>query len=182
MITLFSSSRWVMCVMLALVVAATVEGVAESGTKEGNPKIADGMDVSLEYTLKLEDQSVIESNVGREAMTYRQGAHEIVPGLERALLGLAKGQKKQVVVKPEDAYGPVDDKAFQEVKKSMIPEKAWKVGAQLEAKNPNGESTFPVVTEVKEETVILDFNHPLAGKTLIFDVTILDVKPGQKNP
>ena len=55
---------------------------------------------ALEYTLKLEDQSVIESNVGRDAMTYKHGAHEIVPGLEQALQGLAKGQKKQVVVKP----------------------------------------------------------------------------------
>ena len=181
MISVLSSKRWVMCVTSALIMAITAAGSAESGTK-GNPTIADGMEVSLEYTLKLEDQSVIESNVGRDAMTYKHGAHEIVPGLEQALQGLAKGQKKQVVVKPEDAYGPVDPKAFQEVKKSLLPENAWKVGAQLEAKNPNGESMFPIVTEVKDETVVLNFNHPLAGKTLIFDITVLDVRPGKKTP
>ncbi len=153
---------------------------AGSGAKEGSAKIADGATVSLEYTLTLEDHRVMDTNVGREPMTYRQGAHEIVPGLEKALNGVAKGEKKRVVVKPSDAYGEVDPKAVQEVKKSMIPEQARKVGAQLEAKGPDGQSMFPTVTEVKEETVVLDFNHPLAGKTLIFDVTVLDVQPGGK--
>lgn len=145
-------------------------------------KIAAGTEVTLEYTLTLEDKTVLESNVGREPMIYEQGAHEIVPGLERALEGLAKGEKKHVVVKPEDGYGAVDPKAIHEVKKSMIPENAWKVGTQLEAKSADGESMFPVVTEVKEETVVLDFNHPLAGKTLIFDVTVVDVRRGAKKP
>jgi len=73
----------------------------------------------------------------------------------------------------------VDPKAVQEVKKSMIPEQARKVGAQLEAKGPDGQSMFPIVTEVNEDTVTLDFNHPLAGKTLIFDVKVLDIRSGE---
>jgi FKBP-type peptidyl-prolyl cis-trans isomerase SlyD len=76
----------------------------------------------------------------------------------------------------------VDPKAFQEVKKSQIPEDAWKVGTQLEAKSPDGQSMFPLVTEVKSETVVLDFNHPLAGKTLFFEIKVLDIKPGAKKP
>lgn len=156
------------------------QAFAASEIEQSHPKISDGAKVSLEYTLTLEDETVLESNVGREPMTYEQGAHEIVPGLEKALEGLKKGEKKRVVVKPEDAYGEVDPKAFQEVKKSIIPEKARKVGMQLEAKSPDGQSMFPVVTAVKEETVTLDFNHPLAGKTLIFNVTVLDVRPGNK--
>jgi len=156
---------------------------AGSNAKQAPMKIADGTEVSLEYTLTLEDKTVMESNVGREPMTYQQGAHEIVPGLETALEGLAKGEKKRVVVKPDDGYGAVDPKALQEVKKSMIPEQARKVGAQLEAKGPDGQSMFPVVTAVNDETVTLDFNHPLAGKTLIFDVKVLDIRPGkQKKP
>jgi FKBP-type peptidyl-prolyl cis-trans isomerase SlyD len=166
-----------MCGVVLLIGAEAFPG---SGAKQAPAKIADGTQVSLEYTLTLEDKTLMESNVGREPMTYQQGAHEIVPGLEKALEGVAKGEKKRVVVKPEEGYGQVDPKAFQEVKKSMIPEKARKVGAQLEAKSPDGQSMFPIVTEVKEETVTLDFNHPLAGKTLIFDVTVLDVRPGEK--
>lgn len=152
---------------------------AGGGTKQAPVKIADGAQVSLEYTLSLEDQTVIESNVGGEPMTYQHGAHEIVPGLETALAGLPKGGRKRVVVKPSEGYGVVDPKAVQEVKKSMIPEQARKVGAQLEAKGPDGQSMFPIVTAVNEDTVTLDFNHPLAGKTLIFDVKVLDIRPGE---
>lgn len=156
---------------------------AASGEKKVPAKIADSTQVSLEYTLTLEDKTVIESNVGREPMTYLQGAHEIVPGLEKALVGMVKGEKKRVVVKPSEGYGEVDPKAVQEVKKSMIPEQARKVGAQLEAKSPDGQSMFPMVTAVKDETVTLDFNHPLAGKTLIFDVKVLEIRAGEKkNP
>jgi FKBP-type peptidyl-prolyl cis-trans isomerase SlyD len=156
---------------------------AGSGAKHAPVKITDGTQVSLEYTLSLEDKTVVESTVGGKPMTYQHGAHEIVPGLETALTGLPKGEKKRVVVKPSEGYGAVDPKAVQEVKKSMIPEQARKVGAQLEAKGPDGQSMFPIVTAVNEDTVTLDFNHPLAGKTLIFDVKVLDIRPGeQKKP
>ncbi len=150
---------------------------AGENTKGPAQLIKEGMQVSLEYTLTLEDRTVLESNVGKEPITYRHGAHEIVPGLERSLEGLAKGAKKHVVVKPVDGYGEVDPKAVKEVNKAMIPEAARRVGAQLEAKNPDGETMFPRVTAVKDDTVELDFNHPLAGKTLHFDVTVLDVRP-----
>lgn len=149
-------------------------------SKSGKATVSNGKQVSLEYTLKLDDKAVLESNVGKEPMTYTQGAHEIVPGLEKAMEGLAVGDKKHVEVKPADGYGEVDPKAFQEVKKSQIPQSAWKVGTQLEAKSPDGESMFPRVTEVRAETVVLDFNHPLAGKTLFFDIKVLDIKPAKK--
>ncbi len=151
---------------------------ASAADRAARTTVKDGVQVSLEYTLSLEDRTVLESNVGKDPMTYRQGAHEIVPGLERSLEGAAKGDKKRVVVKPADGYGEVNPKAVQEVKKSLIPEAAHKVGTQLEAKGPDGESMFPRVVEVKDETVVLDFNHPLAGKTLYFDVKVVDVRPG----
>lgn len=169
-------------VMSGLLVSGSLASAA-SGEKKVPTKIVDGTQVSLEYTLTLEDKTVIETNVGREPMTYLQGAHEIVPGLEKGLVGLTKGEKKRVVVKPSEGYGEVDPKAVQEVKKSMIPEQARKVGAQLEAKSPDGQSMFPVVTAVNDETVTLDFNHPLAGKMLVFDVKVLEIRAGEKkNP
>ena len=154
--------------------------LVDSSAARSKRTVSQGTQVSLEYTLTLEDRTVLESNVGKEPMTYTQGAHEIVPGLEKAMEGLAPGDRKHVEVKPADGYGEVDPKAVQEIKKSQLPENAWKVGTQLEAKGPDGESMFPRVTEVKQDTVVLDFNHPLAGKTLFFDVKVLDVSPGKK--
>jgi len=180
-------SRWSMRVVWTVVIGGWLflgsVAHAEGGEEVISSKIADGAYVSLEYTLTLEDKTVVESNVGNDPMTYQHGAHEIVPGLEKALTGLAKGSRKRVLVKPGEGYGDVNPKAVQKVKKDMIPEQARKVGAQLEAKGPDGESMFPIVTSVTAETVTLDFNHPLAGKTLIFDVKVIDVQPGKlKNP
>jgi FKBP-type peptidyl-prolyl cis-trans isomerase SlyD len=174
--------RWACGGLLCLAVLNGTPAVAEPARSGSEMVVSDGKQVSIEYTLALEDQTLVESNVGHEPMTYTQGAHEIVPGLEKALEGLAVGDKKRVEVRPVDAYGDQDPKAFHEVKKSEIPEKAWKVGTVLEAKSRDGQSIFPRVTEVKSETIVLDFNHPLAGKTLIFDIRVLDIKPGAKNP
>ncbi|NGZ60908.1 MAG: peptidylprolyl isomerase, partial [Nitrospira sp. LK265] len=76
---------------------------------------------------------------------------------------------------PTEGYGTIDPKAFQEIDKKMIPADAQKVGTQLEGKTAEGKKVFPRVSEVKNDTVVLDFNHPLAGKTLYFDVKVLDV-------
>jgi len=152
---------------------------AESSKSDVNATVSAGRTVSLEYTLTLDDKSVLESNVGKEPMTYTQGAHEIVPGLEKAMEGMKKGERKHVVVAPADGYGPVDPQAIREVKKDLIPAEAQKVGAQLQGQAPDGSTAFPRVKEVKAETVVLDFNHPLAGKTLHFDVTVLAIKAGQ---
>jgi len=170
-------------VCLALAVAALTGASliqAEPTDAASKMVVSKGKSVSLEYTLKLNEKDVVESNVGGEPMTYVQGKEEIVPGLEKALEGMAIGEKKHVMVKPADAYGEVDQKAIQEVKKSLVPEHAWKVGAELEAKGPEGQSLFPHVTEVKADSVVLDFNHPLAGKTLYFDVKILDIRAEAK--
>jgi FKBP-type peptidyl-prolyl cis-trans isomerase SlyD len=170
-------------VCLALAVAAlTGASLIQAKTTDAASKmvVSKGKHVSLEYTLKLNDKDVVESNVGGEPMTYVHGKEEIVPGLEKALEGMSVGEKKHVTVKPADAYGEVDQKAIQEVKKSLVPEHAWKVGAELEARGPEGQSLFPHVTEVKADSVVLDFNHPLAGKTLYFDVKILDIRAEAK--
>jgi FKBP-type peptidyl-prolyl cis-trans isomerase SlyD len=152
---------------------------AEAPKSEVNGIVTAGRTVSLEYTLTLDDKSVLESNVGKEPMTYTQGAHEIVPGLETALEGMKKGERKHIVVAPVDGYGPIDPGAIREVKKELIPAAAQKVGAQLQGQAADGSTAFPRVKEIKAETVVLDFNHPLAGKTLHFDVTVLSISAGQ---
>lgn len=179
MVRLVALSAVCLTVVLGTLGSATLIH-AEAAHGASKLVVSKGKHVSLEYTLKLNDKDVVESNVGGEPMTYVHGSQEIVPGLEKALEGMSVGEKKHVVVKPADAYGEVDQKAIQEVKKSLVPEHAWKVGAELEARGPEGQSLFPHVTEVKADSVVLDFNHPLAGKTLYFDVKVLDIRAEAK--
>lgn len=159
--------------ILFLAAACATAGDTKKGTSPMT--VSNGKQVTLEYTMKLDDQSVVDTNVGGEPIKVTQGRHEVIPGLEKALEGMAPGEKKNVTVAPPEAYGTVDPKAFQEVDKNMVPEEARKVGAQLEGKMADGRKVFPRISEVKATTVVLDFNHPLAGKTLHFDVKVLEV-------
>ncbi len=160
-------------IFCALIGPVTIHAESQ---KEEAMTIASGKKVSIEYTLTLDDKSVVDTNVGSEPLSYVQGSHNIISGLENALEGLKIGDSKQVTVKPEDGYGSVDQKAIMEVSKEQIPQDALKVGAQLQGQNPDGQVVHALVVEIKEQTVVLDFNHPLAGKTLHFDVKIVDIQ------
>jgi len=142
--------------------------------------VADGKQVSLEFTLSLEDKTQVQSNVGKEPLVYTHGAHQIVPGLEKNLAGTKVGETKHVEVAPEEGYGPVDPKRTQEVEVDKIPEGARKVGSKLTGRTPNGQMMFAEVKEIKDKIVVLDMNHPLAGKKLIFDVKVLKVEDAPK--
>lgn len=134
--------------------------------------IADGNTVSIQYTLTLEDGSTAQSNVGEEPLIYVHGKGQIIPGLENALTGRSVNDKVSVKIAPEDAYGVLDDEAFQEVPLEQIPEDARTVGTMLSAEGYDG----PIrVASVREDVIVLDFNHPLAGKTLNFDVVVLSI-------
>jgi len=158
-----------------LVWALAAPGWAED-KKGGAMPIADGKQVSLEFTLSLDDKTQVQSNVGKEPMVYIQGSHQIIPGLEKEMAGLKAGDTKHVEVPPEEGYGAVDPKRTQEVEKDKIPAEAQKVGAKLTGRGPQGQPMFAEVKEVKDKTVVLDMNHPLAGKKLIFDVKVLKVE------
>ena len=140
--------------------------------------VGDGKRVSLEYTLTLEDQTVIDTNVGKTPLVYTHGTQQIVPGLEKQLAGLKTGDTKKVEVSPEEGYGEADPNRFQEVPTENIPEEARSVGKKLQGQGPDGQMMFAQVTEVKEKTIIVDLNHPLAGKKLFFDVKVLKIEKG----
>jgi FKBP-type peptidyl-prolyl cis-trans isomerase SlyD len=168
---------------LSLAVAILSLSYAFIAISAQNPKdekvIKDGSLVSLQYTLTGEDGKTIESNKDKEPLKYVHGQRQMIPGLEKELDGMKVGQEKHVKVKPEDAYGQVDPKAVRELPKEKIPAEGQKVGTVLTARGPQGEAIPVTVKEIKEKTVVLDMNHPMAGKTLVFDVKILDIQPGQ---
>jgi len=133
--------------------------------------------VSMHYTGTLEDGSVFDSSEGREPLEFIYGVGMIIPGLEESLNGLAVGDKKKIEnISPEKAYGEIQEEARQEVPKDQMPQDMEvEVGMQLAAQGPQGPIPV-VVAEVKEDSVVVDFNHPLAGKTLTFDVEIVEVR------
>jgi FKBP-type peptidyl-prolyl cis-trans isomerase 2 len=149
-----------------------------AGSQKGdNPMtVSSGTQVSIEYTLRLEDEAVVDSNVGSDPLTYVHGSDQIIPGLEKGLDGMKVGESRQVTVKPDEAYGPVNPEAFKEIEKEKLPPDALRVGAQLEGRDASGRPVYARVVEVKDQMVVLDLNHPLAGKTLYFDIRILDIK------
>ena len=168
--------------LCALMLAAAANLLAFAGAfaaeKSQNANVVkDGSVVSLEYTLSGEDGKTIESNKGKEPLRYTHGGQQIVPGLEKNLTGMKTGDEKRVKVKPEEGYGIVDPKGFQEFPKDKIPSEGLKVGAVLMARGPQGQQVPVRVHEIKEKTVVLDLNHPMAGKTLVFDIKVLDVQP-----
>lgn len=149
-------------------------------TAETEAQIREGSQVALEYTLSDEAGTVIESNKGKQPMSYIHGKSQIIPGLEKELSGMKVGEEKKIQVKPEDGYGPVNPDAFQEVPKDKLPPEALKVGTMLMAQGPQGQGIPVRVHEIKDTTVIMDFNHPMAGKTLSFDVKISEIKTPEK--
>jgi len=147
--------------------------------------IEDGSTVQLEYTLTDDAGAVLDSNKGQTPLTYTHGGQQIIGGLEKQLTGMHPGDVKKVTLKPDEAYGPVDPSAETEVPKESVPPDALTVGSRLIARNAAGEARPVVVKEVKDKTVVIDLNHPLAGKTLVFDVKVLSVeppKPGASKP
>lgn len=136
--------------------------------------VSNGKVISLEYTVTLEDGQPVDTNVGQDALTYTQGANQIIRGVEAAVEGMEVGQIKQVVVSPTEGYGDRDPNAVHEVPKAKVPQEA-KIGTMLHGKDANGREIRPTVSAINADTVILDFNHPLAGKTLHFDLKVVNI-------
>ena len=144
--------------------------------QEASPVIQDGSTVSIEYTLKLDDGSVADTNVGGEPLVYTQGQSQILPALETALAGLKAEDTKEVSLTAEEGYGPVHQEAIQEMPLDMLPENGRQVGAQLVGQGPSGQPIFARVVEINEGNAKVDMNHPLAGKALHFDVKVISVE------
>jgi FKBP-type peptidyl-prolyl cis-trans isomerase SlyD len=140
--------------------------------------VQDGMVVSLEYSLRLDDGEVIDSSTDGEPLLFLQGAGQIITGLEQALYGMAVGEEKQVTVVPADGYGEMDPQGVQFFPTSNFPEDMeLEVGMALQAQDNSGHVHTVYVSEVQQDGVMLDFNHPLAGETLHFQARIAALRP-----
>jgi FKBP-type peptidyl-prolyl cis-trans isomerase SlyD len=140
-------------------------------------RIEKGRVVDLDYSLHLGDGEIVDRSDPGEPLTYLHGEGEIVPGLENALEGMEVGQRKEVVVAPEEGYGDRDPDRVQRVPRKAFPAGfVPEVGMELSAQGPEGDEIPFVVQRVEPDTVTIDLNHPLAGKTLHFDVTVREVR------
>lgn len=131
--------------------------------------------VSLNYTGKLEDGSIFDTSLteGREPLLTTLGQGSLIPGFEKGLLGMKEGDKKTIEIDHTEAYGDRKDELIAEVPKDRVPENI-EVEQMLQTMTQQGPMNV-LVKEIKEETVILDANHPLAGKKLIFELEVISV-------
>ena len=162
---------------VATLVALLVLLAAAPAGAQSKAAVEKGSSVKIEYTLKDDKGAVLDTNAGKDALAFTQGAQQIIPGLDKALLGMKAGDSKKVTVKPEEAYGAADPKAEAEVPKTALPAGAAVVGTRLLARGQDGQPRPVTVKAVKDTTVLLDLNHPLAGQTLFFDVKVVSVEP-----
>lgn len=132
--------------------------------------------VSIEYTLTNAQGEVMDSSADREPMAYLQGHQNIIPGLESALEGKSVGDQLQVTIEPAEAYGERDESLRQAVPRTMFEDADnVQVGMQFQTVTDQGTQVV-TVTQMDTEEVTIDANHPLAGETLTFDVTVVDIR------
>lgn len=140
------------------------------------PEVKAGDTVAIHYTGRLDDGTTFESSRDREPLTFEVGAGQIIPGLDRALPGMAEGDTKTVAIAPEDAYGPVNPDARQAVPRADIPDHIpLDPGTQLQVQTAEGQTMPVIVADVTDDIVVLDANHPLAGETLNFDIELVRI-------
>jgi FKBP-type peptidyl-prolyl cis-trans isomerase SlyD len=165
-------SHWKRVSALCLSLAAASAAHAQAG-RFGPAVVEPGRAVALEYTVTRTDGEVVQSNVGGEPFRFVVGRGQILPALEAELDGLGVSDRRLIRLSPARAYGVIDAGRFREVPLGQIPLQARQVGAELTADGYAG----PVfVEEVRADTVLLNFNHPLAGQSLTFDIRVLSIE------
>jgi FKBP-type peptidyl-prolyl cis-trans isomerase 2 len=139
-------------------------------------KVKDGDTVKVHYTGKLEDGSVFDSSVERDPLEITLGEGKLIPGFEKAVVGLEVGDKTTASIESTDAYGDRREDLELSIERNQLPEDIEpQVGMQLQLNQPNGQPVPVQITKVEEENIMIDANHPLAGKDLTFDIELVDI-------
>lgn len=138
--------------------------------------VKNGDTVKVHYTGKLDDGSVFDSSVSREPLEVTLGEGKLIPGFEDAVIGMDVGDKTTTNIPASEAYGERRDDLEVTVEKNQLPEDIKpEIGMQLQLNQPNGQPVPVQITEVNDDTIVLDANHPLAGKDLTFDIELVEV-------
>lgn len=160
--------------LIGIVLVAFVLGFLIIGGN-GN-MIEKGSKIKLHYTGTLEDGTVFDSSKDKEPLEFEVGAGQVIPGFDEGVIGLKAGEKKTINIPADKAYGQYDEKRMGEYPKENVPkDMELKVGAKMFLQSPDGGVALATIKEIKEEVVVLDLNHPLAGKDLTFEVEIIEV-------
>lgn len=146
-------------------------------------RVEAGHYVIVRYTGRIESGEVFDTNEGGPALELQAGAGQVIPGLDRALLGMAPGEKKSITLPPEQAYGKRDDSLRRSLPRSEFPPDApLKAGEVMALKTADGARVPVEVHAVDDQEVVLDFNHPLAGHTLSFDLEVVAINTQPTQP
>lgn len=139
-------------------------------------KVKNGDTVKVHYTGSLEDGSVFDTSQDREPMEFTLGSGQLIPGFEKAVEGMEKGESTKVTIPSEEAYGePREDLIISVPRENMPDGVTPEVGMQLQVNQPDGQSIPVRITEIADEEVKLDANHPLAGKDLTFEIELMEI-------
>ncbi|MDB2566080.1 peptidylprolyl isomerase [Porticoccaceae bacterium] len=134
------------------------------------------MSVTLHFSLVLEDGHIIDSNFESEPATFSVGDGNLLPGFESTLMGLVNGDEREFTIPPEQAFGQHNPQNVQAVERGNFDQEELELGAMFSFQNGDGELPG-VIVDVDDNEVMIDFNHPLAGKNIIFQVKIIDIAP-----
>jgi FKBP-type peptidyl-prolyl cis-trans isomerase 2 len=143
------------------------------------PEATNGDIVKVHYTGKLEDGTVFDSSRERDPLEFKLGGGQVIPGFEQAVVGMSPGETKTATVPATDAYGERRDDMSTDISRDRLPDGLEpEVGQQLQAQNEQGQAIPVTITDVSDDAVTLDANHPLAGKDLTFDIELVEVSGG----
>ncbi|WP_323813033.1 peptidylprolyl isomerase [Cellvibrio sp. NN19] len=142
--------------------------------------IGPGTKITLHFALQLENGDMVDSNFERDPATFTVGDGNLLPGFEKALFGMLEGEHKTVVIKPEDGFGQRNPNNIQEIARSQFsPDMELSEGLMLSFADAQKTELPGVVQSFDDEVVVVDFNHPLAGRNILFEVAILKIEPVQ---
>jgi peptidylprolyl isomerase len=162
--------------LLVILLLGTIYAVGCAG-KEGPRMAKSGDTVKVHYTGRLEDGTVFDTSQEREPLEFTIGEGSIIPGFEEAVKGMQVGQSKEVNIPARQAYGEYREELLLMIDKAQLPKDLKpEVGQRLQMQQVEGGTSIVVVTEITETTITVDANHPLAGKNLIFEIEVVDIR------
>jgi FKBP-type peptidyl-prolyl cis-trans isomerase 2 len=182
-VTMRFHARFLSLFAAAVIAIAPLDGLraeeklpSKRSADEAHTVVEKGRKVSVEYTLTLDGGEVADTNVGKAPLTYEQGGGTMLPAFEAQIAGLGAGAKKEFDLAPEQGYGPVRKDLYHTVAAEEVPAEARKVGTTLVAQGEDGQQRPVRVHKIDGDKIVLDLNHPLAGKQLHFAVKVLSIE------